>query len=481
MNYWGRRLLLLPLTLIAIAVVNFAIINLAPGEPTTTTDVTEQGEATRRAQGAAGLADPYFQFREEFGLNLPILLNTWPWTSQQWLEHHLEQLVADPAGTASLRRDLGDRARYTMKPLLAIAKNEQLELRMRAEAVRLLVRGALRVGNTGAVLTAQERAANDLIAANNSKLEELVWSPKETQQVNESKLLQMEQMLAAGGWLQESRSLGVALSQTRLSRYFSKVARLDFGTLRTNPSRRVVDEVASRLKYSLTLAVLPLILSFGLALCLGVAMAFHHKRSLDWGLGLISLLLYAVPVFIVAPLLLDLVPLHAPTGELVSGGLTSSAEQYERLTSFGRLQDIGAHVVLPLAALVYLPMAVQTRLCRTSMLEVMRQDYIRAARAKGVSAWRLCWSHVVPNGAIALLTAVGGALGALLGGSLIVESVFNLNGFGQFFLHAVVQRDYNVILFSVLASSTLALTGYLLADIACARLDPRYRLAEAQL
>jgi hypothetical protein len=101
MNYWGRRLLLLPLTLIAIAVVNFAIINLAPGEPTTTTDVTEQGEATRRAQGAAGLADPYFQFREEFGLNLPILLNTWPWTSQQWLEHHLEQLVADPAGTAA--------------------------------------------------------------------------------------------------------------------------------------------------------------------------------------------------------------------------------------------------------------------------------------------------------------------------------------------------------------------------------------------
>jgi peptide/nickel transport system permease protein len=243
----------------------------------------------------------------------------------------------------------------------------------------------------------------------------------------------------------------------------------------------VVDEVAARLKYSLTLSVLPLVLSFGLSLCFGVAMAFHHGRPLDWGLGLTTLVLYAVPVFIMAPLLLDLIPLQAPTGELVSGGLTSSPEQFERLTAWQRLTDIWMHCALPLVALVYLPMAVQTRLCRTSMLEVLRQDYVRAAYAKGLSRWQICWSHVVPNGAIALLTAVGGALGALLGGSLIVETVFNLDGFGQFFLRAIVGRDYNVILFSVLASSTLALSGYLLADIACTRLDPRYRLAEAAL
>jgi peptide/nickel transport system permease protein len=479
-NYWGRRALLLPLTLLAIAVVNFAIINLAPGEPTTITDVNEQGEATRRAQGTAP-SDSYFLFREQFGLSLPILFNAWPWTGTHWWEQHLSKLVADPHGTQILRREMGDRARFCLIPLLAISKNQQLPAPMRLEAVRLAVRGALRVGATEAALSAAQRTTNEQIAQTNRALEALVWQTNDSPELRESKLQQLDQLLQQAGFLAPTRSLATAFMQTRLWRYFSKVARLDFGTLRTDPSRRVVDEVAARLKYSLTLAVLPLILSFGLALCLGVAMAFHHGRSLDWGLGLTTLLLYAVPVFIVAPLLLDLVPLHGPSGELVSGGLTSTPQQYERFTSWQRLQDIGVHCLLPLAALVYLPLAVQTRLCRTSMLEVMRQDFVRAARAKGLSPWRICWSHVVPNGAIALLTAVGGALGALLGGSLIVESVFNLDGFGQFFLRAVVQRDYNVILFSVLASSTLALTGYLLADIACARLDPRYRLAEGQI
>jgi peptide/nickel transport system permease protein len=468
-NYWVRRLLLLPLTLLAIAVVNFAVINLAPGDPTTTTDIGEGGDAMRRAQGALGHADPYFQFREEFGLNLPIMINLWPWISQEKVQKGVQALAEDPDGTFKLRRELGDQARYVMASLMAVAKAGDSKVRL--EAMRLLGRGARRVGLTGSSLTADQRANNEQIARHNHKVEELVGA---------NDLVGLEQYLESNGWFRPAK-LKTALVDTRIYRYFSKIARLDFGTLRTDPSRRVVDEVAARLKYSLTLAVLPLVLSFSLSLCLGVVMAFHHGRALDWSLGLTTLVLYAIPTFIMAPMLLDLVPLHAPTGELVSGGLTSSPEQYEQLTAWHRLGDISIHCALPLISLVYLPLAVQTRLCRTSMLEVLHQDYIRAAQAKGLSAWSLCWSHVMPNGAIALLTAVGGALGTLLGGSLIVETVFNLDGFGQFFLRAIVQRDYNVILFSVLASSGLALTGYLLADMACTRLDPRSRLAEGQI
>jgi len=125
---------------------------------------------------------------------------------------------------------------------------------------------------------------------------------------------------------------------------------------------------------------------------------------------------------------------------------------------------------------MYGTLAVQARISRTAVLEVLRQDYVRTAKAKGVAPWAILFKHVGRNASITIVTSIAGSLGVVLGGSLIVETLFEINGFGKFFYDAILNRDYNVIMFSALAGSFLTLLGYLVADIAYTLLDPRVTL-----
>jgi peptide/nickel transport system permease protein len=107
---------------------------------------------------------------------------------------------------------------------------------------------------------------------------------------------------------------------------------------------------------------------------------------------------------------------------------------------------------------------------------VLRQDYVRTARAKGVGPFDVLFRHVGRNAAITMVTSIAGSLGVILGGSLVVETLFDIDGFGKFFYDAVLNWDYNVIMFSALAGAFLTLVGYLMADIAYTILDPRVTL-----
>jgi peptide/nickel transport system permease protein len=138
-----------------------------------------------------------------------------------------------------------------------------------------------------------------------------------------------------------------------------------------------------------------------------------------------------------------------------------------------RLIDIMQHIALPIVVILYGSFAAQSRLTRSQVLEVLNSDFIRTARAKGLSEWTIAWKHVGRPVSIILVTALAGSLGVLLGGSLIVETIFEINGFGKFFYDGILNRDYNVIMFSTLVGSFLTLLGYLLADITYVTLDPR--------
>ena len=125
---------------------------------------------------------------------------------------------------------------------------------------------------------------------------------------------------------------------------------------------------------------------------------------------------------------------------------------------------------------MYGSLAAQTRLSRTAVLEVLKQDYVRTAKAKGLSPSKILFKHVGRNASITIVTSIAGSLGVVLGGSLIVETLFEIHGFGKFFYDAIINRDYNVIMFSSFAGSFLSLAGYLMADIAYTILDPRLSL-----
>lgn len=496
-NYILRRLILLPITLFFIVLVNFVIVNMAPGDPVSISEVSQQGATRREDQSFAfGSDDKYLQFREFYGLTLPIIFNTWPYTDLETVKQLLWSVINRKKNPESqkemdfkdyedVRISLGDRSRFIMPLLLKIAEDPQESMEMRRMAVRFFVRGGTRQAFLGPSLTEEQKAYNKKIAKDNQELSQLLISPSENAVEAEKKLQQMKQWYESNvdyynfepsSW----EKAKMIFFETRFFRYMSRVVKLDFGTLRNDANKTVVSEVTRRFKYSLTLSVLPMVITFFLCQLFGFAMAYYQNRAPDYSLNFIFLVLYAIPIFVVAPFLIEKVALHHyfPFTHIPIPitGFTSSEAIYDQKTSYQRFFDVLQHIFLPLIAIIYGTLAAQTRLSRTAVLEVLHQDYVRTARAKGLAPFKVLYKHVGRNAGITIVTSIAGSLGIILGGSLIVETLFEINGFGKFFYDAVINRDYNVIMFSALAGSFLTLMGYLVADIAYTVLDPRVTL-----
>lgn len=496
-NYIIRRLLLLPITLFFIVLVNFLIINLAPGDPVTILDISKESGTQRQGHALAfGSDDRYLIFREFYGLTLPVLLNTWPWLTEKDVQKTLWTLTFRKESPESeqeisysdydkLRIKFGDQARYILPKLLQIIQDPIQPLKMRALALRYFQRGTYRNAYIGANISESEMQYNKTLAENSNSLSAIL----ETAPKDEMEMDHLAQQLQQ--WYErhknfyvaeptEKQKMSMLFLETRFFRYMSRVFTLDFGTLRSDPNKTVISEVVKRFKYSLTLSILPMIITFFLCLLFGFIMALQQNRWPDYSLNLTFLILYAIPIFVVAPFLIEKVGLNHTfpftNTPIPISGFTSPDRIYEEQISYQRLFDVLQHIFLPLLAIMYGTLASQSRLARTAVLEVLRQDFVRTAWAKGASLWTVMTRHVGRNASITIVTSIAGSLGIVLGGSLIVETLFEINGFGKFFYDAVINRDYNVIMFSALAGSFLTLLGFLVADIAYTVLDPRITL-----
>lgn len=496
--YTLRRLLLLPITLFCIVLVNFVIINLAPGDPVSYAEISPEGSASRRADRSFAFSsdERYLHFREFYGLTLPILFNTWPWLTRPYAEQTLWQLVhrrISPQDSQemptkdynNLRVTFGDQSRFILPQLLAILKDPLTPRDIQHMAAHFFVRGGTRPGFTGPHLTPEQKAWNQRVTKDDQILRTLLWSTDASSEDIQVKVQEMQNWYDQNAAFYQfnpslQEKIYLFFFETRFMRYMSRIIHLDFGTLRNDSSKTVISEVTKRFKYSLTLAIIPMILTFGICQFFGVLMAYYQKRWPDYLFNLFFLILYAIPVFVVAPFLIEKVALyhcfpffHTP---IPINGFTSPDRIYNQETSYQRLFDILQHIALPILAIMYGSLASEARLSRTAVLEVLRQDYIRTAWAKGLAPMTILFKHVGRNAAITIVTSLAGSLGIILGGSLIVETLFDINGFGKFFYEAVINRDYNVIMFSALAGSFLTLMGYLIGDLAYMWLDPRITL-----
>lgn len=497
-NYIIRRLILLPITLFFIILVNFVIINLAPGDPTTLTEISPEGSATRREDRsmAFGSDNRYLQFREHYGLTLPILYNLWPALSQNYVDRSLWTLVNrknNPTDSEemnvkqydALRITFGDQSRFIMPKLLHAMENLNNDWAVRRMAVRFFVRGGTRQAVLGPNLSDQEKNYNRKSSEDNNFLANNLISQEDSNEIAEKKITNLRKWFEANKQYYRfepafREKVNIFFIETRFFRYMSRVLTLNFGTLRNDNNKTVIQEVTKRFKYSLTLAILPMIITFVLCTIFGFIMAYKHKQWPDYVLNILFLILYAIPVFVVAPFLIEKIALNRTFPftniPIPISGFTSPDVIYEDQTSLQRLFDVMQHIFLPLIAILYGTLAAQSRLSRTAVLEVLRHDYVRTAKAKGVPTSTIMFKHVGRNSAITIVTSIAGSLGIILGGSLIVETLFQINGFGKFFYDAILNRDYNVIMFSALAGSFLSLVGYLMADIAYTLLDPRLTL-----
>jgi peptide/nickel transport system permease protein len=254
--------------------------------------------------------------------------------------------------------------------------------------------------------------------------------------------------------------------------WLKRLVRLDFGRSFAPDGRPVLQKIGERLPVTLMLNIAELLIIVALAVPIGMASATRQYSAFDKVTTVFVFVGFATPDFWLALLLMIL--FGAELGWLPISGLRSLNWEY---LSFWRQQwDFLSHLILPILVATFGGLAGFSRYMRQSMLEVIRQDYIQSARAKGLSERMVIGKHALRNAMLPLVTILGLSLPGLIGGSVIVESIFAIPGMGQLMVQAVFERDYPVIMGNLVIVAVLTLVANLFADVAYGLVDPRIRL-----
>ena len=258
--------------------------------------------------------------------------------------------------------------------------------------------------------------------------------------------------------------------------WLKKIATLDFGRSYKD-NRPVMDRIWERLPITLQLNIISIILVYVLAIPIGIYSSTHQYSVSEKVTTVFLFILYSLPSFWVATLLI----LFLGGGDYlhwfpITGISSLNADQ---MRWFPWLLDRLWHLVLPVACLTYGALAYVSRQMRAGMLETIRQDYIRTARAKGLTEKAVIYKHALRNSLIPIVTLLGFLLPALFGGSVIIESIFTIPGMGQLGFEAILSRDYPVIMAIEVIAAFLTLLGLLVSDLCYALVNPTISL-EAQ-
>lgn len=257
----------------------------------------------------------------------------------------------------------------------------------------------------------------------------------------------------------------------QLVHYVWRLLHLDLGfSFRNNET--VLRLIMDRMPATLLLMVGALALAFVAGTALGVLASRRVNRWQDNLISVVALLFYATPIFLIG---LALVVVFAVRlGWLPTGGLTTVGAGY---TGLRAAWDVASHLVMPLLTLALFFLALYARLMRASMLEVFNQDYVTTARAKGLPEGLITRKHVLRNAMLPMVTMLGLQVGTLLGGSVLVETVFAWPGIGRLAFEAVLARDLNLLLGILLICSVIVIVANILVDLAYCWLDPRMEAA----
>lgn len=253
----------------------------------------------------------------------------------------------------------------------------------------------------------------------------------------------------------------------QLGNYLWRLVRLDLG-FSAIYGKPVVTVIAERLPATILLMSASLSFAFFFGLIFGVIAARGVNKWPDTLISTLGLIFYAMPTFWFG--LMAIVVFSIYLQWLPAGGFEDITVS---LTGLRRTLDIAQHLILPTLTLGLFYMAIYLRIMRGSMLEVLNLDFVRTARAKGMDETRVVVRHVLRNALLPMVTLIGLQAGTMLGGSVVVESVFSLPGLGRLAYESVVQRDLNTLLGIIFVSALLVIAVNFIVDLLYARLDPR--------
>lgn len=528
-TYIIKRILLMIPTFMVISLIIFLVLNLAPGDPAAQAAADGTESVSQDAQ------ESYRIFKEQFNLDKPILFNTRygleksaveteltvladyrrPVCPDEDLQAELEEARQDeelealapitgPAGDdesgvedlevadefedctpvamrptsariIDAQENLQNWGNYAVPHLLGLA-TEHDRLDMRILAVNQLSTNARRplIDRFNPDPSQELRAKNALISTENNMLRR--WRvPDDADGAAVDAILDEHW----NPWFEENQSrfeysavdkIKIFFFDTRFAKYWQNLMRLDFG-VSTVDRRPVMSTITQKLPYTVTLSFISLLLAYLISVPLGIWSAYNQNTKADQAVTVILFLLYSLPSFFTAVLLIQFFAVGRPFAIFPPGGFI--ADNAEHLPVLNQLTSIGWHIVLPLICLTYGYFAALSRYARTGILDVIRADYIRTARAKGLSESMVVLKHAVRNGMIPILTLLGTLLPALVGGSIVIEFIFNIPGIGLYLYESITMLDYNAIMGCLLISTAMTLIGLLISDISYALVDPR--------
>ncbi len=239
--------------------------------------------------------------------------------------------------------------------------------------------------------------------------------------------------------------------------YLKSIVTFDFGPSIKQPSQTVNDMLGRGFPISFELGIITIIVAVISGVTLGIFAALKHNKVIDYMAMGFAVLGISIPNFVLATLLIQ-----------------QLAVNYELFPVARWLSP--AHMILPVTALATGPMAIIARLTRSTMLEVLTQDYIKMARAKGLSPWKIVIKHALKNALMPVVTIMGTLLAGILTGTFVIEKIFAVPGMGKYFVESINQRDYPVIMGTTVFYSAFLIIMLFLVDLAYGILDPRIKL-----
>lgn len=478
-------------TTFGVAAAVFTIYHLAPGDPATVmmgmgsggnmsqgSDVESKVEAFRIEHGLD--RHPVIQFLDYIG---PFNLSRdgHPWFSSPYGERKVEEVDLEGGGTVTegtiLRIDyLGETPDSERKALdearFTLVDGELSEAEWEAASQVLVAAG---VEGLPALLTTlydlradveTRGAAIDRVSA------ALAESSGHTPEVDEGRTADLGYTALLRHWFgwYYTDGGGQRVTNTGDDKWGGLML-LDLGD-EMQAKTDVKGELLKRLKVTVPLSMVAVLLSYLIALPLGIFSVRRQGTMLDGGTTVGLFILYSIPTFW-AGLMLILV-----FGKTGLDWLPILGLHDKDADTFGPWRyrwDVFLHSILPVATLTYGSLAYLSRQMRAGMLEVVRQDYVRTARAKGLSENVVIYKHALRNSMIPVLTLLASILPVLIGGSVIVESIFNIPGMGKYAFEGLLRRDFNIIMATTVFVGVMTQVGILLSDITYAIVDPRIR------
>jgi len=457
-QYFLKRILLIFPTLFGISIITFIIIKMAPGDPTAFKMGNQQSGMSSDQNLAKQVVE---QTREIYGLDKPLLLNFKIFNYRSNWEDVVAYLEAGNPTSGRAYDDIVEpikQADEVAVPFLV----STIESENISESERLV---ALEI------LTLKQKLSISAEMSIEKQLEYVQnWWYGGTDSTGVVRKPAME-TYQFSGWNKFSR----IFTDAQYPRWLVNMMTLDFGNS-IKDNRPVMDHIKESVPVSLIFTFTSFILAYLIAIPLGIYSATHQYSTGDKVTTVILFILYSLPNFWVATMaivffgggdFLDVFPVS---------GLRSVG--YEELSAWGQFTDLLHHIALPLIIWTYGSFSALSRYMRGSMLEVIRQDYIRTARAKGLSERVVTYKHALRNSLIPIITMLANLLPLAISGSIIIESIFSIPGMGQLSFNAVLFRDYPIIMAVTTISAMLTLLGILLSDLLYAIVDPRITFEE---